>query len=250
MDLDLAGRVALVTGSSAGLGFAIASALVREGSDVILNGRDERRLAEARVEMGAVDAIAGDVSSEAGASQIAGLVADRFRRLDVLVCNVGSGRSLPVLEETDAEWERMMRINLLAATGMVKACRSLLARKGGTVVCISSICGIEALGCPLAYGAAKAALNAYVRSSARSLARDGIRINALAPGNILFPGSVWETKIAENADAVNDMLRREVAIARLGRADEIADWATFLASPRSSFATGQIYIVDGGQVRS
>jgi 3-oxoacyl-[acyl-carrier protein] reductase len=171
-------------------------------------------------------------------------------RLDVLVCNVGSGASMPPGSETQAEWHRVLALNLLSATNAVSACAPLLRRNSGSIVCISSICGLEALGCPLPYGAAKAALNSYVRGAARWLGADGIRINAIAPGNIVFPGSVWERKLREDEAGVKAMLDRDVALRRLGNPEEVADLTAFLASPRSSFTTGAVYVLDGGQVRS
>ena len=177
-------------------------------------------------------------------------IAKKFGRLDILICNVGSGRSLPAIEETAAEWERMLRLNLYSAALMVRAAASLLERGGGSVVCISSICGLEALGCPLAYAAAKAALNSYVRGAARPLAKRAIRINAVAPGNVIFPGSIWEQKLSEAPAQVEEMLNREVSLARLGSAEEISACVAFLASSRASFMTGEVVVVDGGQVRS
>lgn len=241
----------MVTGSSRGLGLAIARALRREGCEVVLNGRDATVLTQAQRSFdGAPLMLTADVTDPAQCAQAIQAVERRHERLDVLVCNVGSGRSLPPGAETAQEWERMLRINLQSATNMVEAAREALARSRGAVVCISSICGLEALGAPVAYSAAKAALNAYVRSSARPLAALGIRINAVAPGNLLFPGSTWERKLAEDAPAVQAMLEREVAQRRLGSSEEIADFVAFLASPRAAFATGSVCVVDGGQIRS
>ncbi|MCJ9700932.1 SDR family NAD(P)-dependent oxidoreductase [Bradyrhizobium sp. SHOUNA76] len=118
------------------------------------------------------------------------------------------------------------------------------------IVCISSIAGMAALGAPVTYYAAKAALNATVRGLARPLALEGIRINAVAPGNILSADGTWARKIAENKHAVDDMLQREVALRRLGTPEEIADVVTFLASPRAAFITGSVMVADGGQLRS
>jgi 3-oxoacyl-[acyl-carrier protein] reductase len=250
MDLGLKDKVALVTGSTRGIGRAIAQRLSDEGARVVLNGSrhvlDEHAVAEA----GAARYYDADVTDARACIVLAESIERDFGRLDILVCNVGSGASVPAGAEDAAEWQRMLGLNLFSATNMVSAASRLLRRSAGAVVCVSSICGMAALGCPVAYAGAKAALNSYVRNSARTLGVDNVRINAIAPGNILFAGSVWERRLTEDRDGVNSMLAREVALGRLGTAEEIADFAAFLASPRSSFATGAVYVVDGGQLRS
>lgn len=251
MDLGLAGKVALVTGSSRGLGRTIAMTLRAEGCRVAANGRDRESLDKLARHLGdSGAAIEGDVTDPEACRNMVASIEERFGRLDILVCNVGSGASVPPGRETPAEWRRMLDVNLASTTNMVEAATEMLARQNGAVVCISSICGIEALGAPVTYSAAKAALNAYVRGIARLLGARGVRINAVAPGNLLFEGSVWERKLAENVRAVQAMLDREVSLKRLGRAEEIADFVAFLASPRSAFATGAVFVVDGGQLRS
>ena len=251
MNLDLKNKIALVTGSSRGLGKEIALALHREGCHVVLNGRDHDVLTSLADEMGSrVSAIVADICDIAACQQLI----DRIRRdlggMDIVVCNVGSGRSVPPGLENPSEWARMLSLNLASTTNMVEASLESLAYSRGVIVCISSLCGIEVLGAPVTYSTAKAALNAYVRNIALPLGRRGIRINAIAPGNLIFEGSVWQQKLAENTILVEEMLQREVALQRLGRPEEIADFVLFLASPRSAFATGAVFVVDGGQTRS
>ena len=248
MDLELKGKVALVTGSTHGIGKAIAAVLASEGCDVIVNGRDADRANQVAVELGAT-AVAGDVSTRAGAVAVLEQAAAVRDQVDIVVCNVGSGASVPPGQEDEAEWHRMLQINLLSATNTVAAARPHLIARGGVMLCISSICGSAALGAPVAYSAAKAALDSFVRGAARYLAPENIRINALVPGNILFEGSTWERKLAADADQVASMLKREVAMARLGTSKEVADMAAFLCSARASFATGALYVLDGGQLR-
>jgi 3-oxoacyl-[acyl-carrier protein] reductase len=192
----------------------------------------------------------GDVQIPAICRSIAQTLGSRYGRLDILVCNVGSGRSVAPGQETAEEWERVLRLNLSSATNAVEALRPLLEKGRGSIVCVSSICGAEALGAPVTYSAAKAALNAYVRNAARPLAAAGVRINAVAPGNLLFEGSVWQERLQKDPAAVQAMLERDVALRRLGTAREIADVVAFLASSRAAFATGSVFVVDGGQSRS
>lgn len=251
MDLGLSQKVALITGSSRGLGLAIARKLAEEECHVILNGRDTAVLRQSQQLVGkGASAFKADVTDPDECAWLIQQIEARFGRLDILVCNVGTGASVPPGKETPKEWNRVLSLNLNSATNVIAAAETLLSASQGAIVCISSICGQETLGAPVTYSAAKAALNSYVRGISRPYAGKGIRINALAPGNLLFEGSVWEHKLVVDHFAVQTMLDREVAQRRLGTPEEIANWVAFLSSPRSSFATGETFVVDGGQVRS
>lgn len=248
VELELSGKRALVTGSSRGIGHAIAAVLHEEGCRLALNGRDATCLAGAVADLPGSVAVAGDVSDAAAARRVVAEAVAALGGLDVLVCNVGSGASVPPGEETAEEWQRVFALNLWSATHTVEAARDALAASRGAIVCISSICGLETVpGAPVTYSAAKAALHSYVRGSARPLGTLGVRINAVAPGNILFDGSVWSRKLNEAPEAVQAMLERDVALGRLGTPCEVADLVAYLASPRAGFATGGIWTLDGGQ---
>lgn len=250
---EVQGKSVLVTGSSRGIGRAIAETFLAEGAQVAFNGRDADAL-ENVVAAQATDravAVIGDVSVPEQARDVLAQVLLAFGKLDVLVCNVGSGRSVPPGAESYAEWQRAFAMNLWSTTNMVEVSRQALASSAGAIVCISSICGQEMVpGAPVTYSAAKAALNAYVRGIARPLGREGVRINAVAPGNVLFEGSVWQRKLVEDADAVGQMLSRDVALGRLGTPQDVARLALWLASSAASFCTGGVFVADGGQVRS
>ena len=248
---DPTSRTALVTGSSRGIGLAIAQALHADGCRVVLNGRDAEGLAAAAADLPGSVAVAGDVTRPTEAKRVVDDAVAALGRLDILVCNVGGGRSVSPGDESDQEWQRMFALNLWSTTNTVQAAREALAATRGVIICISSICGSEVVpGAPITYSAAKAALHAYVRGIARPLGKQGIRINAVAPGNILFDGSAWSRKLAQDTGGVEAMLEREVALLRLGTPQEVADVVAFLASPRAGFATGAVWTLDGGQVRS
>lgn len=250
MNLNLAGKIALITGSSSGIGFAIAQALSEEGATVVLNGRNMGNLSIAAKKIPSANMSLGDVSDPETCKNIIEDVLLKHGRIDILICNVGNGKSVAPGQETVGEWRRMIDINLYSATQLVEAAQNSLALVGGNIICVSSICGIEALGAPVAYASAKAALQSFVKNMARPLGKRGIRINSVAPGNIFFPGSVWEKKLSEDRLAVESMLASEVALNCFGKPSDVASLVAYLASPVASFITGATYVIDGGQTRS
>lgn len=251
MHLDLVDKKALVTGSSRGIGRAIAEVLHGEGCQVVLNGRSAPALDLAVSDLPGASFVTGDVTRPEDARRIIAEATAALGRLDILVCNVGSGRSVPPGNESYDEWQRVFALNLWSTTNIVEAAHEALVDSRGVIACVSSICGLEVIpGAPVTYSVAKAAINAYVRGISRPLGKLGVRINAVAPGNILFDGSVWSRKLAEDRGAVQAMLERDVALASLGDTKAVADLVAYLVSPRAGFVTGSVWTLDGGQVHS
>jgi NAD(P)-dependent dehydrogenase (short-subunit alcohol dehydrogenase family) len=253
VQLELKGKSVLVTGSSRGIGRSIGEAFLKEGASVAFNGRNNADLKSTVTSQNCINAIAiaGDVSKQEQANSVVQLTLEAFGKLDILICNVGNGQSVPPGLETENEWKRVFENNLWSSTNMVEASKSALSKTKGVIVLISSICGQEVVnGAPLTYSAAKAALNSYVRGIARPLGANEIRINAIAPGNILFNGSIWQKKIMEDEASVKKMLDRQIALKKFGSPEDIANLTLFISSKLASYITGSIFVVDGGQVHN
>jgi len=258
LELDLAGKTVCVTGSSRGIGRGVARAFLREGARVVLTGREKDALDETESALGGefgsthIRACRGDCGKRTTLEELAHLIEEWGGGLDHLVLNIGSGKSMPILAEDEAEWRRVLDVNLLSAATAVHVLSPLLEKNPlpSSMIFISSICGWESLGCPTAYAAAKSALNSFAKTIARPLGRKGVRVNVVSPGNIIFPGSTWDSKLTTDESGVRNMLDREVPLNRLGSLDEVADVVVFLASARAGFVHGANWIVDGGQTRS
>jgi 3-oxoacyl-[acyl-carrier protein] reductase len=251
MHIDLTNKKVLVTGSSHGIGFEIARAFHAEGSKVVLNARNLENLQKASKKLEGSFIADGDVSNTEIAKKVISKAIAYLGEIDILVCNVGNSQSVQAGEENALEWEQQFKYNFLSATNVIEAARNSLSVTKGNIICISSICGLEYIpGAPLTYSTFKAALNTYIHGIARPLGNQGIRINAIAPGNIFFDGSIWEKKVFEKKQAVEKMLKSEVSLGCFGRLEDISNLVIFLASDLAEFATGSIWTIDGGQVRS
>ena len=251
MDLELKGKNALVTGSSKGIGYAIATLLHKEGCNVTINGRNNETLKKIITSFKErMHYCAADVTSIDDCNTLIKETISHWGSIDILVCNVGSGTSVNPGDENFEEWQKVFSNNFYSAVNVIEAAKNELSKSGGSIVCISSIAGMESSGAPVTYSVAKTALNTYVKNISRPLAKLGIRINAVVPGNIIFESSVWTKKLSENPQDVEKMLKNEVAMQRFGKPQEIANFVVFLCSEKSSFATGSLFVVDGGQTRS
>ena len=256
MDLQLTGKVAIVTGASRGIGHGIAQALAAEGCRIAICARGREKLAEAEAQLAGagsdVLAVPLDLTEATAADELVQTTIKRFGRLDIVINNVGGNCRKPFAETTDEDWLEILNLNLLAHVRTSRAAiPHLKTSKGGAILFVASIFGREAGGPNLSiYNATKSALISTAKIMASELAADGIRVNSLAPGSIRFPGGSWDRRVQSDPEGMKEFVRQNLPIGRFGTVEEVAQVAAFLVSPRASLVTGSCLNVDGGQSRS
>lgn len=257
MDLGLKQKSAFIAGSSRGIGLSIARAFLREGAKVVITGRNTESLEVATTSLiaeGRVDcvlSVSGDMTDPKHIRHAIDKAVSAFGGIDAIVANVGSGTARGGWDLTLEEWQSALGVNLLGSIALANiALPQLIARGGGSFTFISSIAGCEAINAPVPYSAAKAAVQSAMKSLSHLVGPHRVRVNAVAPGNILFPGGTWERKLVECHESFEQYIKSEVPLQRFGRPEEVADAVVFLASERASFITGSCLVVDGGQTRS
>jgi 3-oxoacyl-[acyl-carrier protein] reductase len=258
MNLGLTDKIAIVTGSTRGLGFASAKALLTEGCNVTICARGEEGLASAVAELragveggaGRLLAIQADVSTDKGVADVIMRTVETFGGIDILVNNVGLGRGATILDTTDADWIEAFDQTLFPAIRASRmAIPQMRKRGGGSIVMIASIYGRESGG-RMTYNVVKAAEISLAKSMAQQLAKDNIRVNSVAPGSILFPGGSWDRRQKDDPAGIAEFVKRELPFGRFGRPEEIGAVVAFLSSPQASWISGASVPVDGCQSRS
>ncbi len=257
MNLDLTDRVIFVAGASRGIGLGIVEACLADGAKVAMTARGQESLDAAHARLAAqygadkLWSMAGDMRDADTIDEAVNRVEAEFGPIFGAVANVGLHPCPNGFDIDDATWDAGFSQNLDSAYRLARsALKPMTTRGEGSVLFISSIAGLGALGTPLTYGTAKAAMNHMAKELARITGASGVRVNVIAPGNIVFPDGDWEARAnGPNGDKVMRWIKREVPMRRFGHPEEIGSAAAFLMSNKASFITGAVLPVDGGQTR-
>lgn len=243
---ELAGKTALVTGGTSGIGLAVVRLFVAEGAHVVVTGRSPEKLAAVAEELGnAVTAVRADIASDQDLAAVFAAVARRGAGLDVLFANAGGGEFAALEEITRQHFSETFEANVGGTVFTVQKALPHLNTNASIVLTGSNI---DVKGSPSfsVYAASKAAIRSFARSWAAELVGRGIRVNSVAPGPIATPGLSGLAAEPEQAEALLGSLAAGVPMQRLGKPEEIADAVLFLASPKSSYVTGSELYIDGG----
>ena len=257
MDLGLRDKVIFVAGASRGIGLGIVEACLAEGARVAITARGAGALEATRADLAArfgadrLWAMAGDLRETAVIEKALAGCEEALGPIHGAVANVGLHPCPPGAAVDDETWDAGFSQNLGSAWRLARGAYARMEPRGaGSILFISSIAGLGALGTPLTYGTAKAAVNHLTKELAQIAGRKRVRVNAIAPGNIIFPGGDWEARsTGERADNWNRWIRREVPLQRFGKPEEIGAMAAFLLSDKASFVHGAVIPVDGGQTK-
>jgi len=245
IDLELEDQVAIVTGASRGLGQATALALVEQGVRVLAVARslDDLEELEARAP-GSIKSQRCDMKDTGAVARLPEIALDAFGRLDIVVNNAGIAPAGYFLDQEEQQWDDVMAVNIKAPATLTRAAgRHLIAQRSGKIINIASTSGILGKAMLVSYSSSKGALLQFTKALAAEWAAKGVQVNAIAPG-------AFETDAQRVVLESEDLLRRRIGkipVKRMGDIDELGPLVCYLASPKSNFVTGSVFVIDGGE---
>lgn len=262
MDLNLVGKVAVITGGSAGIGLGVAEAFAKEGVNLVLAARkgDQLREEASRIKsLYNVEAIGveADVATVAGADTLIAATEKAFGGADILINNAGVGSNETIMEATDDKWQYYFELHVMAAVRLARGIVPMMKKRGGgAIIHNASICAVQPLWYEPIYNVTKAALLMFSKNLANEVVKDNIRVNTINPGLILTPDWIKTAKQL-SADTGGDwqgyldgVAKEHAPINRFGTVEELANFFVFLCSDRASYSVGSTYHVDGGMLRT
>ena len=242
----LDGKVAIVTGGGSGIGKAISVLFAKEGADVIIIGRRKEVLEETcKLDEKKISYVEGDITKEESIKNLIEYVDKKFGKLDILVNNAGMSISSPLKDLNISNYDKIFNLDVRALVNVTIQCLPLILKSKGNILNISSIVGSICQPAMSMYSGAKAAINNFTKCWALELAKDGVRVNAIAPGAIdtnIFDKS----RSSEKSNQFKEYILKHIPLGRFGTPDEVATLALFLVSKEASYITGSIYDIDGG----
>jgi len=261
MDLELTGKVAVITGGSVGIGLAVAEGLAKEGVNLILCARDETRLAQRVTELQdkyavTVIGVPADVTKASDIDAVVSAAEDKFSGADFLINNAGTGSNEKIMTAPDEKWQQYWDLHVMAAVRLSRGLIPAMRRRGGGVILNNaSICAKQPLDYEPIYNVTKAALVMFSKVLSDEVVGDNIRVNCINPGLVLTPDWVKTAKqLTEGTDQtyeeyLDGVAKKFAPIGRFASPEELAHFFVFLCSDRSSYSVGSTYFVDGGWLR-
>jgi len=239
-------KIILITGSSSGIGFELAKKFLDLGLDVIINSNNIKNLKKASKLLNNCKYLLGDLTNKKSLQIIFNQIKKKYKKIDFIICNYGNSN----FKKNHLDFEHAFKNNFFTTVNTISFALPVLKENESKIVCISSICGLEIIkNSPLGYSLAKSAINNYVRGMSYILSEKGISINAVAPGNVMFKGSLWDKKLKDNTIRTKKYIKNNVPMNKFASMEDIFGVINFLLSQESNFITGSTYVVDGGQTR-
>ena len=240
-------KIVFISGSSSGIGFHLAKFFKEQNYNIIINGRNSKKLKIASRKLGNCNYIPGDLTKEKNITQITKTLKKKYNYIDLLICNQGNSD----FKKNNLDFKFAFDNNFFSAINLIISSKKILRRNSSKIICMSSICGLEAIsGAPLGYSVAKSALNFYIKNFSYQLAEKGISINGIVPGNIYFEGSTWHKKMIKNSKKTKKYIKENVPINKFGNIRDIFAICKTISDDTSNYITGSLFKIDGGQTKS